>query len=50
MKRLLCLYHRRLCALSLMEAATWWVYADPDYYRFHHAVAMQHARKMMALA
>lgn len=32
-------YCRRKAAISLEEAASWWFYFDPDYYRFHLAEA-----------
>lgn len=49
MRKLLYLYHRRMCCNALSEAATWYAYFDTDYWRYHHAIAMRHARKMWAL-
>lgn len=49
LRKILYLYHRRMCVNALHEASMWWFYFDTDYYRFHHAIAMKHARKMRAM-
>lgn len=36
--------HRRLAQVAMNEAAEWWFWGDPDWYRFNASIARRHLR------